>query len=111
MRTTSPTDEVSSPSAKKPVTGPSFRFQCTTGGATTVTWTREQVVLLEVRWYDSNFNEFLEISEPIKRGRPSGSGSWPTPSGAVYAEASLYDSAGTEVAGLVDRDCSDSVPA
>jgi hypothetical protein len=46
------------------------------------------------------------VSFDVKR-KPSGSISVATPSNAVASEASFYNSAGTEVAGLVDRDCFD----
>jgi len=83
---------------------PSFTHQCTAGGQTTATWTGAQLVRVEIRWSTSP-----QVSFDVKR-KPSGSISVSTPASVVQSEASFYDSAGVEVAGLVDRDCSDGVP-
>ena len=87
---------------------PSFTHQCTAGGQTTATWTGAQLVRVTIGWYDA-LSTFTQVSFDVKK-KPSGSISVSTPTTAVSAEASFYDSAGVEVAGLVDRDYSDGAP-
>ena len=93
---------VSQPTAR-PVS--SFGSLCHTGGQTTATWTSAQLASVAIRWIDSNYVYSQDVVFTVKK-KPFGSVSVSTPTGAVQAEASFYDSSGAEIEGLPGTDCS-----